>query len=149
MASDRELARSIAVGNRQGPLVPLKVKHLERRHRLCGIDRFTIAVDDKSPLVIWPNWDEFCAPHNYSPSLGRLDWMCNDGLSTIADQKSASRKSARTVAENSFRATGDMRVGCVFGIRIDEAPQGLRMLLGAFRGGSSLERIVGVPSLWS
>jgi len=29
-----------------------------------------------------------------------------------------------------------------------ETPQGLRMLLGAFRGGNPLERIVAVPSLW-
>src|SRR5271166_5739387 len=29
-----------------------------------------------------------------------------------------------------------------------QTPQGLRILLGAFRGGNPLERIVGVPSLW-
>jgi len=32
--------------------------------------------------------------------------------------------------------------------RSRETPQGQRMLLGAFRGGNPLERIVAVPSLW-
>src|SRR5664279_3084227 len=31
---------------------------------------------------------------------------------------------------------------------VPRTPQGLRMLLGAFRGGNPLERVVAVPSLW-
>jgi hypothetical protein len=36
-----------------------------------------------------------------------------------------------------------------FGIRTDKTPQGLRMLLDAFRGGNPLGRIVGISEMCS
>src|SRR5271166_6341309 len=45
------------------------------------------------------------------------------------------------------RLTQSLLPGDLAGLET-RTPQSLRMLLGAFRGGNPLERIVGVPSLW-
>ena len=46
-----------------------------------------------------------------------------------------------------LRGYPEVLLGEVWPDRYWKTPQGLRMLLGAFRGGNPLERIVGVPSL--